>query len=89
MQHGTVKIRDEDRHAMTAVGSNVVGFWIACSWVGADGGQQESPRRNGYERESDAQRKQQLGAQWNLRLRILCVQRYVQWPPLPPGHAFH
>jgi hypothetical protein len=42
---------------MTAIGSDVVSFWIGCSWIRADGGQQESPRRKGQERENDAERK--------------------------------
>ena len=57
MQHGTLEIRDEDCHAMTAIGSDVVSFWIGRSGIGAYGGQQESPCRKGQERESNAERK--------------------------------
>jgi len=35
MQQCTLEIRDEDRHAMTAVGSDVLRCWIGCPGIGA------------------------------------------------------
>jgi len=57
MQHCTLEIRDEDRHAMTAIGSDVLSLWIGRPGIGAYGGQQERPRGKGQERASDAQHK--------------------------------
>jgi len=57
MQHRTLEIRDEDCHAMTAIGRDVMSFWIGCPGIGAYGGQQERPRGKGQERASDTERK--------------------------------
>jgi hypothetical protein len=60
MQHRIFEVRDEDRHPMTAIRNNVLRFRHGCPRIGANGRQQDEPRRYACKRAGDEEGEHQL-----------------------------
>ena len=60
MEHRILEMSDEDGHAVTVIGNNVLRFRHRCPRIGADGRQQDEPRPQACKRAGDEEDKQQL-----------------------------